>query len=416
MRSVLCVSGLLGILFLTGCTSKPAVPPAIVAKPTVNQPAPAQPATPAPTTPEPAANAPSLVPDDEKFAITAAPRDDAFATGSVVPARDNDFVATRPASGVDSASFVVVSKPASPADAVAAGTPFSALPAGFVAVESSGKTSDGWPFRINCEKDGSVMVLIPGGVFLSGASGLGSAVEPEHGVYLDPFYIDVYEVSSEQYDAYRESAKQAKRIVQAPVRHASDPHEPVTGINWGEANLYTRYVGKELPTEAQWEKAARGISGFRYPWGNETHLWERPRKVGQIHVAGLYSSDFSPFGLFDMAGNAREWCADYFADTAYKQRLAQGESVVRNPAGPKSSPSGLRVVRGGEADWNVIGRTALSANERPLDVGFRCVLSLRVDAEKSPKTPPATGGNAPAPKTSPTKPAPKPATKPVTKK
>lgn len=252
------------------------------------------------------------------------------------------------------------------------------LPAGFTEVASAGKDADGWPLQIRCEADGAIMALVPGGIGVQGKDGANAEVAPEHGVVLQPFYIDVCEVTHEQYQKYRQAARDSKkRTVAEPARTATDPREPVTGISWAEARAYATATGRDLPTEAQWERAARGQNGFDFPWGNGTYVWERARAPGQLDAVGIFRSDTSPFGICDMAGNAREWCHDWYRPDTYAQHT-RSDSTPHDPVGPgNSGGTEQRVVKGGDPHWYVWARSGLAQSQRAPDVGFRCVLALK---------------------------------------
>ncbi|MGQ0633144.1 MAG: formylglycine-generating enzyme family protein [Planctomycetaceae bacterium] len=237
------------------------------------------------------------------------------------------------------------------------------------------------------------MAYVAAGVGVQGRNGTTPEVAPEHGVVLAPFYIDVDEVTYAQYERYREATRDAKRRVAEPARMAGDPREPVTGVTWAEARAYALWTGRELPTEAQWERAARGADGFDFPWGHGPAVWPQWRVPGQLDPVGLFRGDESPFGVRDMAGNAREWCHDWYRDNYYAQLIAK-ESTPQNPTGPATSGGGeLRVVKGGDPNWYVWARTGVAQSQRPPDVGFRCALRLGgqggAGAEERGRKPPA---------------------------
>lgn len=260
-------------------------------------------------------------------------------------------------------------------------------PDGFTPIESAGESESGLPWRIRCDEDGAVMALIPEGISIQGTNaGAFKNAAPEHGVMLDAFYIDLREVTYARYDKFRDATSD-KRRVPRPARASLDPQEPVMGVTWAEAHAFAIWAGKDLPTEAQWEKAARGPDGFKFPWGNGPFIWQRRRDPGQIDRVASFPGDVSPYGVCDMAGNAREWCSDFYGEKYYSQLLNESGSTARNPTGPKASSGGsnLRVVKGGDPDWYVWGRTGISITERPNDVGFRCVLKLKPVGSTSSK-------------------------------
>lgn len=251
------------------------------------------------------------------------------------------------------------------------------LPKGFTAIQSSGTSGSGLPWRVRCEEDGAVMALVPEGVFTQGNNSAELNVAPEHGVLLDAFYIDMREVTYARYERFRDDSGEKRRIPR-PARPPGDPQEPVMGVTWAEAHAFALWAGKDLPTEAQWEKAARGPEGFKFPWGNGPFIWHRPRQPQQIDKVGSFRGDVGPYGVYDMAGNAREWCNDWYAEKYYPQLVAESGSTARNPTGAKSSNgTNMRVVKGGDPNWHVWTRTGVVQSEHPNDVGFRCVLKLK---------------------------------------
>jgi sulfatase modifying factor 1 len=251
------------------------------------------------------------------------------------------------------------------------------LPEGFTAIQGTGTSASGLPWRVRCDADGAIMALVPEGVGTQGSNSGAPNVAPEHGVLLDAFYIDVREVTYARYDKFREETSE-KRRVPRPARPPNDPQEPVLGVTWAEAHAFALWAGKTLPTEGQWEKAARGPEGFKFPWGNGPYIWDRPREPKQIDRVGSFRGDVSPYGVFDMAGNAREWCSDWYTEKYYSQLVAEAGATARNPGGAKSSNgTNMRVVKGGDPNWHVWTRAGVVQSEHPNDVGFRCVRKLK---------------------------------------
>jgi formylglycine-generating enzyme required for sulfatase activity len=202
-------------------------------------------------------------------------------------------------------------------------------------------------------KDGSEMILIPAGEFLMGSPPEegNSDEHPQHTVYLDAFYIDKYEVTNAQYKKFMDATGHA-----APSwwndNNFNKPEQPVVGVTWFDAEAYCKWANKRLPTEAEWEKAARGTVGRRYPWGNEVPnaggIWRANYYIGENGVddgfqyaapVGSFPAGVSPYGIHDMAGNVLEWVADWYDGGYYSV------SPKNNPKGPNSGS--VRVLRGG---------------------------------------------------------------------
>jgi len=189
---------------------------------------------------------------------------------------------------------------------------------------------------------GGEMVKVPAGEFTMGSNSGDSDEKPVHRVYLDEFYIDKYEVTNEQYN-------QCVNVGPCSPNEKYDgftaPQQPVIGVNWNQANTYCRWAKKRLPTEAEWEKAARGTDGRTYPWGEgidctKANYSECGHK--KTKPVGAYPSGASPYGAMDMAGNVWEWCSDWYDKNFYSS------SPSRNPMGPGSGK--YRVLRDGS--WN----------------------------------------------------------------
>lgn len=219
------------------------------------------------------------------------------------------------------------------------------------------------------------MALVPAGTSPIGSNDGPAESKPRLSVYLDDFYIDVTEVTLAQYDEFRKELGEAKkRIPQEPVNANSPPDHPALGVAYSEAVFYANRSGKDLPTEAEWEKAARGETGFDHVWGSGRVIWSRPRAVDQIDAMKSFRTDVSTFGVYDLAGNAQEWCSDFYSAVHYAD-LGKDGTVVRNWRGPRrSQDENVRVVRGGGENWNAWYRRGVSGRERDPHIGFRCVL------------------------------------------
>lgn len=252
------------------------------------------------------------------------------------------------------------------------------LPDGLTQIDEAGYTSDGFPWRVRCDVDGSIMGLVPAGPFVQGAANGPENCRPQLSPVIDGYYIDLFEITAGQYQKFREAGAAEKKRIPEPARKSRDPAEPVTGVTWAEARAYAIWAGKELPTESEWEKGARGTEGFPFPWGEGIALWNRPRQQGELSIVGSYQADLSPFGLLDMAGNAREWVHDWHRDDYYQKLFDETGPSPRNPAGPRAQGAAeKRVVKGGDPDWATWVRSGVIGNQRPIDVGFRCVVRLK---------------------------------------
>ena len=276
------------------------------------------------------------------------------------------------------------------------------------------------------------MVLIPAGEFLMGVpEGEGSFDEsPQYKVYLDSYYIDQYEVTNAQFKEFVEATgyvtyaeRKGSGEVWNPMewgplslltlpgvnwrypntwigKDEPNPNEgwkknrphpeawenynfddrmnyPVVQVSWNDAQAYTAWTGKRLPTEAEWEKAARGTDGRKWPWGNE---FDRDNEDVTVHTnigsegplpVGCFPAGISPYGVYNLAGNVQEWVADWYAPDYY------ANSLLNNPKGPNIGE--FRVRRGGS--WKQFkSYQVLSANRAyqlpdysSNFVGFRCV-------------------------------------------
>jgi formylglycine-generating enzyme required for sulfatase activity len=217
------------------------------------------------------------------------------------------------------------------------------------------------------------MVLVPAGPFTRGSDHGAPDEGPARTIHLAPFLVDRHEVTVFQFS--RHAAATGRAMPEQPS--SSNDRHPVVNVTWGEAAAYAAWAGKCLPTEAQWEKAARGTDAREFPWGNEPPAEDRarirdPGTEGTSSV-GSYPGGRSPYGVLDMVGNAWEWCADWYAADAFAL------APERDPIGPVEGTS--RVLRGGV--WEEKG-TALRVTRRRRNrpdsrydfIGFRCVRDL----------------------------------------
>ncbi|QDU42962.1 Serine/threonine-protein kinase pkn1 [Symmachiella dynata] len=255
------------------------------------------------------------------------------------------------------------------------------LPKGFAAVPGTGISEEGWPQRIVSLQDEAEMVLIPAGLFTRGVDGGPEDAGPQHQVQLDSYYIDLHEVTFAQYRRYRRDLSANNQRLPKELDSDADGALPATGVRWGEAGQYARWAGKELPTEAEWEKAARGNVPYAYPWGDGKPIWHRPRELSQIDPVESFRGDRSPFGVMDLAGNAREWCQDWYSAQSYQMALDQSNAAtLLNPPGPRAAVGSkdrtVRVVRGSEEGWEIWRRSGIPMGTRSPTIGFRCVWRL----------------------------------------
>ena len=191
---------------------------------------------------------------------------------------------------------------------------------------------------------------------------------PLHHPRLDAFHIDRREVTAAQFERF--SRETGGAMPKQPAWSRED--HPVVNVSWDEAKAYCDWAGKRLPTEAEWEKAARGGTRTKYHFGDDESLlgeyaWHRGNSDARTHPVGLKAPN--DYGLFDMHGNVWEWVADWYGPDYY------AVSPAANPAGPETGT--YRVMRGGS--WNLqdilcraAARNRLLPGLRGLNLGFRC--------------------------------------------
>lgn len=226
------------------------------------------------------------------------------------------------------------------------------------------------------------MVLVPAGEFTMGAreddKSAGEGKRPAHLVYLDAFYIDQYEVTTSRYATFFQETKRSAPEYWSEQVLKQHGNKPVVGVDWHDATSYCTWGGKRLPTEAEWEKAARGTDQRSFPWGNARPNEEPAnylnwrdgfKDYGVLTDVGSYEQGKSPYGVYDMAGNVWEWVADWYDMNYY------AKSPERNPKGPSTGE--YQVARGGS--WHDFPVHVASAyrqsfipTERRATLGFRC--------------------------------------------
>ena len=280
-------------------------------------------------------------------------------------------------------------------------------------VDGGGTTQPSTPTRITTPVDGRTMVLIPAGEFQMGSDDADSGVneQPVHTVHVDVFYMDTHEVTNLDFKRFVLANPQWQKSRIPKVLHngnylkhwdnsnnypAGKANHPVIFVSWYAAMAYAEWAGKRLPTEAEWEKAARGSkAGLKYPWGNTIsstranygQSWNGKSTAAiPTRVVGSYAAN--GYGLYDMAGNVWEWCLDaynkdfYFSSPSRNplsdvNTISNLELITDNYTDVKSS----RVLRGGS--WGLSAtyvRVASRVNSTPSNTGnyfgFRCARAV----------------------------------------
>jgi formylglycine-generating enzyme required for sulfatase activity len=230
--------------------------------------------------------------------------------------------------------------------------------------------------------DDAPMAVIPAGEFWMGRDGTEALEEerPRHRVRLSAYAMDLYEVTTGRYARFLSAGGRKPPLLWEQVDAGIHGDRPVIGVDWNDADAYCRWAGKRLPTEAEWEKAARGSDERRYPWGNHEPapdlanyaLGARFSYSQVLTPVGRYEKGKSPYGIYDMAGNVWEWMQDWYEGNYYER------SPEHDPIGPEQGQ--FKVLRGGS--WSELpkylltyGRFKLPPNTRNSYTGFRCAKS-----------------------------------------
>jgi len=221
------------------------------------------------------------------------------------------------------------------------------------------------------------MALVPAGEFIMGSNERWDDEGPEHIARTDAFYIDLYEVTNSDYKIFAEATKREKPYhwPKGEIPKGKEKH-PVVYVNWFDAQDYCKWSGKRLPTEIEWEKAARGEDGLIYPWGNEWHLDRSNHPYNYstgTQPVGTYPNGRSPYGLYDMSGNVWEWVDSFYMPHP-------GNTVIRSEYGKDK-----RLLKGGS--WfdclsygcglsaPTFNRSFFTPEVRNNSFGFRCAKS-----------------------------------------
>ena len=227
-------------------------------------------------------------------------------------------------------------------------------------------------------KDGSVLVFVPGGIYPMGANDLWDACKPVHEVELTGFWIGKYPVTNAQYRSFLSANAEQKRPRLLEDNQFGVDDHPVVDVDWNDAQAYAQWAELVLPSEAQWEAAARGTDGRRYPWGNEEPESRRANfgaNLKRTSPVTAHPLGTGPFGTFDQAGNVWEWRVDGWDAKLYQKRGFR----AKDPVSEVSSAD--RAARGGS--WlgppeDVVSayRYGSAPSTRYRFYGFRCALLL----------------------------------------
>jgi len=265
------------------------------------------------------------------------------------------------------------------------------------AAEADLAPSDAEEPIVPCEDIAPSMGCVPSGAFIRGSNDGPHDVRPQASIWLQTFYIDRNEVTVAEYEACVSTG--ACKKAKTNYNDFSRPLQPKVGVSWFDAVAYCEAQGKHLPTEAEWEKAARGTDGRTFPWGEEVATCERAvimddgkracgvRKEGKHPWKGrtftVGTLDPNQYGLYDMAGNSYEWVHDW-----YQPYAACGDSCTgKEPRGPCDGAltcrgQRRRVVRGGSWYWpadyarTFQRRAHVPSNDPYHHFGFRCAASV----------------------------------------
>jgi formylglycine-generating enzyme required for sulfatase activity len=247
--------------------------------------------------------------------------------------------------------------------------------------------------QIVSDRDGGVMVLVPGGTFVMGREDGEPAEGPPHRVFVSTYYIDQHEVTVRQFVQFLKETGRPLDAAKLMPRETTDPPAnedfPAVNVSSVQAKAYCTWARKRLPTEAQWEYAARSSDGRVSYWNGELPRKDPPNGPRTVAAVMTLPSDVSPFGAYDMAANAWEWTSEFW-DSQYYQQF---RNTVVDPAGPKQSRARpvQMTVKGGSKVGILTWREGQKSETRLPYLGFRGVLPV----EGAPVAPAAAPVPAP---------------------
>jgi formylglycine-generating enzyme len=232
-------------------------------------------------------------------------------------------------------------------------------------------------YKTKTGDEGREMVQVPEGPFIMGSNDGDPDEAPEHQVFLKAFYMDLREVSQDEYARFAKMTRRSMpkiEVFEDDQSKVLKPELAAMSVSWDDARAYCKWAGKRLPTEAEWEKAGRGEGKRKYPWGDK-YANGRANVDGAedgfkyLSPPGSFEAGRSPYGLYDMTGNVAEWVEDSYEEQLYKK------AVYRDPKGPDDGQ--LKVVRGGswretEHNARLSKRFAAKHWRTDITIGIRC--------------------------------------------
>jgi formylglycine-generating enzyme required for sulfatase activity len=236
----------------------------------------------------------------------------------------------------------------------------------------------GLPLLIEHQQTGMLLVLVPDGTFLAGEPDSDAGGGEPFKVELSAFYLGLHPVTNRQYAQCVKANGHPAPYYEEPWKVEAD--HPVVSVSWGDAQSYRRWAGLRLPRELEWEKAARGTDGRRYPWGNDWYAGNcrnnKNRRNETTAAVWNYPVGASPWGHYQMSGNVWEWCEDWYDGGAY-DRYKRGD-LTPPDSGAHQVVRGGSWSRGNPGDFATFLRRHDVPRHRYHNRGFRCGISAEV--------------------------------------